>query len=145
MRKRGTGQSARRLPNQLNYLARQAVDAADRRSVRAVTRPERPRWTLRLTIYAVAALCSYSAYASRTRFRMRSWAAASAIGRSSVNAALLAVDGILTGGEGHVAAGTAAALPDPESNQLEALERSAGEVQLGVCESFRPGYLCRSG
>ena len=47
-------------------------------------RPERPRWTLRLTIYAVAALSSYSAYASRTRSRMRSWAAVSAIGRSSV-------------------------------------------------------------
>src|SRR5713226_4026037 len=50
-------------------------------------------------------------------------------------AALLAVDGVLTCGEGHVAARTAAALPDPEANQLEAVERAAGEVQLGVCES----------
>ena len=49
-----------------------------------VKEPERPRWAPRLTIYEVAALSSYSAYASRTRFRMRSWAAASAIGRSSV-------------------------------------------------------------
>ena len=47
-------------------------------------RPERPRWALRLTIYAVAARSSYSAYASRMRSRMRSWAAVSAIGRSSV-------------------------------------------------------------
>ena len=59
-------------------------------------------------------------------------------------AALLAVDGVLTGGEGHVAAGTAAPLPDPEPNELEALERAAGEVQLGVCESSDRVYLCRS-
>src|SRR2546430_16819374 len=50
-------------------------------------------------------------------------------------AALLAVDGVLAGGKGHVAAGTTAALPDPESNQLEARERPIREVQLGVCES----------
>ena len=47
--------------------------------------------------------------------------------------ALFAVDGVLTSGEGHVAGGSAPALPDPESNELEARERSAGEVQLGVC------------
>jgi hypothetical protein len=46
--------------------------------------PERPRWTLRLTIYADAAAPSYSAYASRMRSRMRSWAAVSAIARRSV-------------------------------------------------------------
>jgi hypothetical protein len=50
-------------------------------------------------------------------------------------AALLAIDGVLTGGEGHAAAGSGAAFPDPETNELEALERPAREVQLGVCES----------
>jgi len=48
--------------------------------------------------------------------------------------ALFAVDGVLTGGERHVASGSASAVPDPESNELETLERSAGEVQLGVGE-----------
>src|SRR5882762_7552979 len=52
--------------------------------------------------------------------------------------ALLAVDGVLTRGEGHVAAGSAAAFPDPEANELEALERPAREVQLGVGESSDP-------
>src|SRR5437867_2631844 len=42
--------------------------------------------------------------------------------------ALFALDGVLTGGEGHVADGSAPALPDPEANELEALERPAGEV-----------------
>ena len=48
--------------------------------------------------------------------------------------ALFAVDGVLTCGERHVASGSASAVPDPESNELETLERSTGEVQLGVCE-----------
>ena len=43
-------------------------------------------------------------------------------------AALLAVDGVLARREGHAAAGTVAALPDPESKELEALERTAGDV-----------------
>ena len=49
-----------------------------------VEKPERPRWTPRLTIYAVAsARSSNSAYASRTSSRMRSWAVVSTIGRRS--------------------------------------------------------------
>ena len=55
-------------------------------SFRAYTvkaKPERPRWTPRLAIYAVASeRSSNSVYASRTSSRMRSWAALSAIGRS---------------------------------------------------------------
>src|SRR5216684_2101724 len=49
-------------------------------------------------------------------------------------AAPLSVDGVLTGREGDVPTGTAAAFPDAEANQLEPLERAAGEVQLGVGE-----------
>ena len=56
-----------------------------------------------------------------------------------------AIDGVLSGGEGHVAGRNASALPDPESNELEALERSAGEMQFGVCESSnRLGSLARN-
>src|ERR1700719_2688150 len=49
-------------------------------------------------------------------------------------AASLSVDGVLTGREGDVATGAAAALPNAEANQLQPLERAAGEVQLGVGE-----------
>src|SRR5580704_19129931 len=49
-------------------------------------------------------------------------------------AAPLSVDGVLTGREGDVPAGTAAAFPDAEANELQPLERAAGEVQLGVGE-----------
>ena len=49
-------------------------------------------------------------------------------------AAPLSVDGVLTGREGDVPTGTSAAFPDAEANQLEPLERAAGEVQLGVGE-----------
>jgi len=49
-------------------------------------------------------------------------------------AAPLSVDGVLTGREGDVPTGTAAAFPDAEANLLEPLERAAGEMQLGVGE-----------
>ena len=74
------------------YRSESTVNTGHRRDSQAAKRPrdgfretpERPRWTLRLTIYAEAsARSSNSTYASRTRSRMRSWAAVSAIGRRS--------------------------------------------------------------
>lgn len=47
-------------------------------------------------------------------------------------AAPLAVDRVLTRGECDVPAGAAAALPDPEANQLETGEGAVAEVEFGV-------------
>src|SRR6266849_9487240 len=59
-------------------------------------------------------------------------------------AAPLSVDGVLTGWEGDVPTGTAAAFPDAEANQLEPFERAAGEMQLGVGElSGRVAFVVR--
>src|SRR5712692_3634068 len=59
-------------------------------------------------------------------------------------AAPLSVDGVLTGREGDVPTGTAAAFPDAEANQLEPFERAAGEMQLGVGElSGRVAFVVR--
>src|ERR1700680_148985 len=56
----------------------------------------------------------------------------------------LSVDGVLTGREGDVPTGTAAAFPDAEANQPEHLERTAGEMQLGVGElSGRVAFVVR--
>ena len=45
-------------------------------------------------------------------------------------AAPLAVDRVLAGGESDVAAGAGLALPDAEANQLQPLQRALREIQL---------------
>ena len=107
-------------------------------------RPERPRWTLRLTIYA--GCCALLEFGVRLQNEVPDALLGRGVGDRTKKRerAPLAVDGVLPGGERHVAAGGAAALPDPESNELESLERSAGEVQLGVCEfSERVAFVVR--
>ena len=75
---------------------------------------------------------------------MRSWAAASAIGRRSAKLRRSPLTEVLTRGERDVATAAATALPDREANQLESVERSAGEVQFGVGElSGRVAFVVR--
>ena len=68
---------------------------------------------------------------------MWSGALASRMGRSKANERRSPLTEVLARGEGHVATGAAAALPDAESDQLEAVEVAAGKVQLGVGELAR--------
>jgi hypothetical protein len=48
---------------------------------------------------------------------------------------LLAIDGVLPSGEGHVAGGSAATFPDPESDEFEAVlsHNSADVAQTANC------------
>src|SRR5829696_597458 len=55
-------------------------------------------------------------------------------GTQQRKAAALTIDGVLACRERDVAATTAATLPDGEADQLQAVELSVGEMQLGIRE-----------
>jgi hypothetical protein len=58
-------------------------------------------------------------------------------------AATLAVDRVLPSGK-RDRPSAAAALPNRKADQLQSVQRAAGEVQLGIRELAREGCLCRS-
>ena len=77
--------------------------------------------------------------------RGRRLLAAAARARHASGDSALTVDRVLARGERDVAATAAAALPDGEPDQLQAVEHAVGEVQLGIREfAGRVGFVVRN-